>query len=360
VTKVTDPEQLFREASQRALQLDVPRALEDAAIERVRLECATYFDRIPEPPIYRRAQDPSRAGAEALLPAGKELLARLLALQRDEAAAPRLSPLAEALRLHLAALCHVSAGRLEAAESAWLEAIEREGAASASRRAWARSDERRTPVYDRTTGLSRFDPSPEPQLQVKLVCPWNDCQKSEQYGLAPTYATHRFRCASCRRAFIGYFGEARGVEITRLHGDAKRYLFRVQELNSGMAQVVFEDSSGGDFVVARRDLLAFLYTPDRELKAVLNLSSSRLLWVQRNGWCFVATAAFGEGAAELDAFRAFRDRVLARAGPGRAAIRVYYRHGPAAARWLRRHPRARARVRAGLSRMHRLLVRSGF
>lgn len=62
--------------------------------------------------------------------------------------------------------------------------------------------------------------------------------------------------------------------------------------------------------------------------------------------CFVATAAFGSPlAAEVDVLRRFRDRFLLTHAPGRALVAAYYRHGPAAADWLRVHPRARSVVR---------------
>jgi hypothetical protein len=352
------PEELFEKARAQAGQLEVAPPVADATVEQLRLASAAFFDRIDDPPVYRRVDDPARAKARAQLEEGLALLARALALARDAAAAPRVEPLADALRWHLASLCHVAEGRLALAERAWLTAAERESAASALRRAWARSDEARRPVYERTTGTSRFDPSPEPLLTVKLVCPHPDCQAPGEYALAPTYATHRFTCARCRRGFVGFFGEARGVELTPAGGDLRRYLFKVQELNGVMAQVQFEDDSGADFLVARRDLLAFLYTPERHLKAVLNLSSARLLWVQRSRWCFIATAALGPDAPELEVFRTFRDqRLLPRAG-GRVLVRAYYRWSSPAARWLSRHPAARAWTRKHLVSLSATLARS--
>jgi hypothetical protein len=81
--------------------------------------------------------------------------------------------------------------------------------------------------------------------------------------------------------------------------------------------------------VARRDLLALLYTEDRDLRGVLNLTTSRLLWLPKGGPCFLATAAYGEGAKELVTFRRFRDEVLQRSAVGALLVRGYYRVGPA-------------------------------
>jgi hypothetical protein len=87
---------------------------------------------------------------------------------------------------------------------------------------------------------------------------------------------------------------------------------------------------------------------------VLNLTSSRVLWITSKGPCFVATVAFGEGAPELDAFRRFRDRVL---WPHAAwVVRGYYARGPKWARWLERRPVARRGVRALLRGIHRVIA----
>jgi hypothetical protein len=96
-----------------------------------------------------------------------------------------------------------------------------------------------------------------------------------------------------------------------------------------------------------------VYAPPGRLRGVLNLNTSRVLWLP-GGPCFVATVAFGEGAPELDVLRRFRDRVLARSAGGRAFIAWYYREGPALARWLGAHRRARAASRVAL----RLVVRA--
>jgi len=93
---------------------------------------------------------------------------------------------------------------------------------------------------------------------------------------------------------------------------------------------------------------------------VVALSSTKVLLVTRGGPCFLATAAFGEGASELQAFRAFRDRVLMRSAPGAWAVRWYYRVGPAVAARLRERPRARAGVRWALARIHGLLKARGY
>jgi hypothetical protein len=72
--------------------------------------------------------------------------------------------------------------------------------------------------------------------------------------------------------------------------------------------------------------------------------------------CFVATAAYGTPlAAEVGVLRRFRDRHLLAHGPGRALVRAYYRHGPAAAAWLRRVTPLRTAARWALEPIVALL-----
>lgn len=327
----------------------------EAELEQLRLLCQQYFGTLPEPPLYRRANDPLRQAAPALIEEGKGLLARLYALDRarpDDAA----QALIAAMEAHLTTLVHTRDGRLEQAETAYVTAMEREKRALSIRRAWTRSDEELPRIFDRQTGTSRFDPRPEVQVRVRLACPQKACHHIAEYAFSPSYSTQRFTCQACRTPFIAFFGEARQGEVEQV-GSKRRYRLKLEELGGGLSRIEFEDPTSADFHVARRDLLALLYTEDRELRGVLNLTTSRLMWLPKGGPCFVATAAFGEGARELVAFRAFRDDVLQRSGPGFALVRAYYRAGP----WLAAGVRGpmRAPVRFALRKVHARLVRAG-
>ena len=88
-----------------------------------------------------------------------------------------------------------------------------------------------------------------------------------------------------------------------------------------------------------------------------DLSSSRVLWVQHPGPCFLATAVYGEGADELAVFRSFRDRVLIPSAPGRWLVRGYYAAGPSLARAVVRRAWLRRLTRMALSGIHRALVK---
>jgi hypothetical protein len=165
-------------------------------------------------------------------------------------------------------------------------------------------------------------------------------------------------CPACNTPFLAYFGELRGLEV-EVRSSSKRYFFTVDEVRgSGSSRIEFEEASGEEFPVARRDLLVFLYTEARELKAVVNLTNNRLMWISPASSCFVVTAAFGEGAPELVAFREFRDEVLRRHVLGREFIRVYYRHGPGLAEWVVARPGVRRGVRKVLSQVHRVLSKT--
>jgi hypothetical protein len=351
-----EPEQLIAAARARARNLDIPRAPEKAALERLRTESAAWFDRVPEPPLYPRLDDPTRRTAEQLIPAGQELLARCLASSRHEGAKQVLSALIPALEAHLATLCHIAEGRLERAEREWHRAIELERGLERQNRLWVRNDEDPRPVFDRATRASRYDPGPEPSMTVKLVCPRRNCGAQERFRLSPRYSTHRFECPRCRKPFLGHFGEVRSVEKSNRRGSA-RYLFRIVELGGAFAQVQFDERTGAEFPVGRRDLVAFLYDEQKDLQGVLNLSNGKLLWVRGPDGCFLATAVFGEGAPELETFRAFRDRALLPASAGRAFVRAYYTLGPALADVVGRSPTLRRIARAGLELLHRWLRR---
>ncbi|MFZ5446984.1 MAG: CFI-box-CTERM domain-containing protein [Myxococcota bacterium] len=287
-------------------------------------DALAFFSRVPEPPVYRRRDDPTRAQAAEMLGDAETLLARASRLGSE------VNDFAAALEAHHRALTLMSEGRVELAEAAWHEALAKERAATAPLRLWSRTDEGRPAVFDAQTRRSRFDPRPDAQVEVKLACP--ACRKVSQFTLSPRVASHSLECVHCRAAFVAYIAELRALEVQQLGRNRRRYRFRVDELGGLPTVVEFDDAThGGELGAVRRDLLAFLYRPETVLVGVLNLNSSRVLWVTPPGACFVATVAFGEGAPELTALRAFRDRVLERSAPGRAFVDWYYRDGEALA-----------------------------
>ncbi|MDC0709499.1 hypothetical protein POL68_13600 [Stigmatella sp. ncwal1] len=352
------PEDLFQAAQARAAKIEVRREELPVALEHLRANASALFARIPEPPLYRRAEDPARKAAEALLPDVERVLAEAMAVAREPESPASAHGILAAVRAHAEALCHTVAGRLGPAEAAWRSGLVLERAAHPTRNLGTRPLELPA-VYDKHTGLSRYDPQAAPQAKVKLACPNTGCKRIDDYAFTTSHAYHRFVCLACNTPFKAYFGELRGLEVERL-SSSNRYLFTVDELGSGgNTRIDFEEASGAEFPVARRDLLAFLYTEEPKLKVVVNVTNGRLMWISPASSCFVATAAFGAHAPELVAFRAFRDEVLRHHGIGRAFIRGYYRHGPGLAEWVVRHPRVKAGVRGVLTLVHRRLTRKG-
>lgn len=353
------PQEVFEAARARARVLGarsgspVPPLAD--ALER---DCAAWWASLPEPPLYRRVDDPAVAQARVKLEEGRELLARAWALGE----AGRVPRLAEIVGAHVEALCHAIAGQLPDAERAWERAREQERALRRETALWSFGEEdaaQKRPVFDRSTQSSRYDPRPEPELTVKLFCPHRGCGAEQRYRLTRDSASHQFTCPTCRRPFVGHFGEVRRVER-----QAAGQLFVLDEAPGGTAQV-WVDVRGSEVAVNPRDFVAFLYdgqgAPSRQrMLGVLNLSTGRILLFHRSGVCFVATAVYGETAPELAAFRAFRDEVLLPTRAGRLAVRAYWFLGPRAARVVQSSSIARSVARAGLDGVHRQLVRKGF
>src|SRR5919198_6453501 len=111
-----EPEEIFEAARARARRLDVPRSLEDATLEGLRTECAAWFDRVPEPPLYPRLEDPTRRVAQELIPRGQELLSKCFALSRQGSAQNALAPLVAGMGAYPGAVCHIAGGRVGRAE----------------------------------------------------------------------------------------------------------------------------------------------------------------------------------------------------------------------------------------------------
>jgi hypothetical protein len=311
-------------------------------MDRLGRELLAFFARIPEPPVYRRRDDPAVARAVELLEEAPALLARALA------AWPPGEPWRAALEGHLEALCLLSEHRVEAVEPVWQQAVLAERRAAAGLKLWRRSDEGPRPVYDAATGQSRFDPRPDAMVVASLACPW--CRVVAEYQFSTEAALHALGCTHCHRPFTAYFAEVRRAEAA-LSGKRRSYVFRVEELSGAQTRVEFDDFNAEVLTAAPGDLVAFLYAPQAVLRGVLNLNSSRVLWLGSAGPCFVATVAFGEGAPELEVLRRFRDTRLATSGPGRGFVRWYYRHGPALARTVKASPLAHAAARAALARV---------
>lgn len=336
-------EALKERARKEALELQEVEDL-PAAEEKLRADLTAFWAQVPEPPAYRRKDEPLKAKAQSLLDGAVPLLARGVQLEQSTALQPYLA----ALDAHLQMLALLAQGQVEAADEHWRRALKLERDAARAHRLWTSSDEGAEAVYDRSTGASRYDPQPEETYAVRLLCA--NCRAPGDYRFSPRHASHRFACHSCQNPFSAYVAELRALEVKK-DKTGHQYCFRVEELSGTQTRIEFADGGQTELGVARRDLVAFLYNRDRELKGVLNLTSSRVLWTSPPGGCFLATAVYGEAAPQLDDFRAFRDQVLLPRRLGRALVTGYYAVGPHLARAVRRSPLAVRATRGALEQL---------
>lgn len=384
---------LIFQAKARAGAID-PRRL--PGLDDLRIEAKALFESLPEPPAYKRANDPTPRQAERQIGPALDLLARLYALGaavsrvtslepdasrpapgRDLSAGLKkaisgfksqtrppltaeaqasLSALTQAMELHLRALHALSAGQIVEAD---LRASE---ASSSARRAMCEGVlfrfvglEGPQPVFDRASGVSRYDPRAGQRLKAQFTCMGSRCHGRSQYDLPAQMAFHRLKCPRCGQAFSALIGHASAPDRTN-HGVTSHYALRFELLGEGARLLEFDDASQRPFEVKAGDFLALLYSCTGNLAAIENLTTGALHRIVPRGACFVATMAFGEGAPELDDFRAFRDARLVPHPLGRAFVRAYYLHGAALAGLLSRTAPTRKLARWGLARIHGHLV----
>ena len=305
---------------------------------------------LPEVPLYRRREEPARDVAKERIGTGLELLRRPLDWAHE------FAEWKLAIERHLTWLHQLADGQVEAAQQQWHIALAAERVASARARLWKRDDSRHAPVFNQATGASRFDPRPSEALEVKLVCP--HCRTLETFHPSALMAQHRFRCPACVAPFSAYLAQVRQCEV-KTTASGKRMYFQLEGLGHELSRLSVDTDSGAELITGRGDLLAFLYAPEIVLRAVVNLNSSRILWLPASGPCFVVTVAFGEGSEEVQRFREFRDDSLMRSEWGRWLVDRYYRHGPALAKGVNAVPPLKAATRNVLTVLYRMLkVRS--
>jgi hypothetical protein len=337
------PAHSFEAITARARESSAPPAT------NIRAEMLSFFSRVPEAPLYRRRDEPSKIQAAALLTEIEPLLSL--------AYAQGVSGLAFSLSLeaHLRYLIDLAQGNIEAAEPKWQHALELERAATLEGRLFQRSDDGPKPVFDRRSGASRYDEQTSASIESQLVCP--QCRQTQQYRFSLHHAWIQFTCPACKKVFKVYFADAREVTVRGATGQRKHYDFKLEELTSRLpTHIEVSDAAPELFKTSRRDLLAFLYAPDNLLRGVLNLSSSHVLWVGNSGPCFIATAIFGAESLEVFALRRFRDEVLFNSSLGTRLVCLYYRWGSILARGVVEAPLLKLLCRAFLIRVADLLL----
>ncbi|HEY1333033.1 MAG TPA: hypothetical protein VGF31_02180, partial [Myxococcaceae bacterium] len=109
------PDQAFAAALERARTLGPPPP-GPGPLDAFRTESTDWLSRIPEPPLYPRADDPARGRAAELLEEGIGLLGRGWALQQAGRLGDAEVPLVRAVHAHAEALAATTEGRVSQAE----------------------------------------------------------------------------------------------------------------------------------------------------------------------------------------------------------------------------------------------------
>ena len=392
-------DELIQAARARSGALDARKL---PGLDALRLEAKEIFGALPEPPAYRRDNDPAAQMAQRLADPAVECLARLYCLKAaasrvttiaadraadgagggevlgglkkamaqlkpggaavggmDPESLASLNALARAMELHLRALAAMGAGQIVEADLLASEAM------AAARDAMCEGVLFRfvgmggtPPVFDRATGVSRYDPRSDERLKVQLTCLGNRCRKRSQYEVAAQKAFHRLACPKCGQSFGALIGRVGTLKRTN-HGVTSHYAIGFELLGEPARLLEFDDASQKGLSAAAGDLMALLYSCTGSLAAAENLTTGALHPIVPKGACFVATMAFGEGAPELDDLRAFRDARLVPHPLGRRFVRAYYRHGASLARLLSLTGPTRQATRRALEVIHACLVRCG-
>ena len=396
-------DELIQEAKARSGALDARKL---PGLDALRLEAKAIFSALPEPPAYRRDNDPAAQMAQKLVAPAIDCLARLYCVGAaaarvttiaeqaaqgtaasgreggealgglkkaiaglkqgratagglDQESMASLNALTRAMELHLRALVAMGEGRIVEADLLASEAM------AAARQAMCEGVLFRfvgmggtPPVFDRATGVSRYDPRSDERLKVQLTCLATRCRKRSQYEVAAQKAFHRLACPKCGQSFGALIGRVGTIRRTN-HGVTSHYAIGFELLGEPARLLEFDDASQKGIPAAAGDLVALLYSCTGSLAAAENLTSGALHLIVPKGACFVATMAFGEGAPELDDFRAFRDARLVPHPLGRRFVRAYYRHGGSLARLLSRTKPTRRATRWALEAIHARLVRGG-
>lgn len=331
------------------------------ALDEFRLRCAELFDALPEPPVYKRADEPTRQRFTDLVPRVKALIGEGTKFEKVTAESSKEVVALKGVLLAMEETIDFAArDQFELAEEAWLKFCRLRAAALSFRKIWQGRDEvPASPVFDRETGSSRFDAVSVSAPAVQLVCPHRACRKTSIYDAALGVGRRELRCAHCAKAFVAYIAEVREVKVDSKSRGQTHYHLKLGESSGVVTKVQFADATSSVLRISRGDNLALIYVDRNQLRAGLNLNTGRVLWLTRGGPCFVATAVFGPEAPELAVFRAFRDNCLERRDYGRRLIQIYYFIGPALVRLIRAF-RLKAPARRCLLWIQAALVRRGF
>lgn len=265
------------------------------SMDELRRQAKDLFDRLPEPPCYRRKGDPVPGIAEKQIGDAVRILSMLYALSPN--AIGRAQPLASLLassgatteekkgdlfrdiqlltlatEAHVRALAAMANGQIVEGD---LLADDASAAARAALREGMRfrfvggTDLR--PVYDKDTDVSRFDPDDGKRLLFQVSCP--SCSKLGQFDVSALLSSHLVTCAGCKSRFCVAIGYADAFQAFN-HGVKITYQATLRMLGEGKRRIQFDDRNVSQpIATAPQDLLAFGYSVTKALAFVDDLTT---------------------------------------------------------------------------------------
>lgn len=272
-------------------------------LDGLRREAKALFDKIPEPPSYKRQNSPLPKAAEDLIQPSVQFLAKLYALSPDN-----LSSRSDAVEsaFHFRGLSEEkknilqrTMNRLVLAMEAQIRALSAiacedviEGdIASDYARLMARKsldegarfrftgNETPRPVFDPDTGVSRYDPDEDSRLTIQVQCP--RCAKLEQHDMSPFVAGHMIHCSQCGIDFHVVIGYVASLHFTDF-GVKIHYTLGIDLLGEARRIMEFDDRNRGQIAeISPNDLVAFVYSNTKVLAALANLTTGRIFPVKR-------------------------------------------------------------------------------
>ncbi len=292
-------EELLREA--RELSKNI-RPVDPCSLDALRKQGKALFDALPEPPSYRRAGDQTPARAEALIEPTVRFLAQLYGCapdtpgiltsllntlfnfnklterQKDEVR-ETVQLLTLAAEAHLRALVAIRDGDIVQGDLLASEARQRaKEAMREGMRFRLVGNTGHLPVFDRATGVSRYDPADDLKLIFQISCP--ACSKLGQFDISAMNSCHLLTCRKCQRRFSVLIGNI--ASLNRIdHGIKNHYVLSMDLLGEGPHRFEFDDRSRNPFTAAPGDMIAFVYAPTKSLSALENLTTGAFHAVQR-------------------------------------------------------------------------------
>lgn len=292
-------EEMFQEARMMSKHL---RPVDPCSLDALRKQGKALFDALPEPPSYRRPGDTAPAQADALTEQMVRYLAKLYGCAPDapgilssilntlfsfstldekqkEEVRETVRLLTLAAEANLRALVAIRDGDIVQGDLLSSEArLRAKEAMREGMRFRLVGDTSVRPVFDRATGVSRYDPADDLKLMFQISCPV--CAKLGQYDISAMNSCHLLTCRKCQRRFSVLIGSIAALSRTD-HGIKSHYLLSMDLLGEGPHRFEFDDRSKSPFTAAPGDMIAFVYAPTKSLSSLENLTTGAFHAVRR-------------------------------------------------------------------------------